>query len=117
MHGAAPVSEHSDPEVRISSVQQVSERSVELAPHPVPPHVPHASTQHTSALASSTPSMPLLHTAPDASNSNKIKQGNKHSKKRDSKQKSTHRRREKARQRYRRWMRNVRDTKTRKKKT
>lgn len=62
MQGAAPVSEHSDPESTISVAQQSAEVNVEFTGvHPIPPQVPHSATQHASKLDASTPGRPLLH--------------------------------------------------------
>lgn len=84
MHGAAPVSEHSDPESTISVAQQSAEVNVELASgvHPTPPHCPHASTQHASKLVASTPARPLLHTAPASTSHN----GQKHTQREEKRQ-------------------------------
>lgn len=62
MHGATPVSEHSDPDSMISVAQQSAEVNVELTGvHPTPPQAPHSATQHASKLEASTPAIPLLH--------------------------------------------------------
>lgn len=74
MQGATPETLQKILDSRISEAQQSFAVSVEFSSgvHPTPPHSPQSSTQHTSSLVDSTPTIPPVQTAPGESRWNRV---------------------------------------------